>query len=201
MGTDIACYAEVRDGGAWRLAEPLAPNPEWHEDFPEEAPRMAPQPLFTTRNYDLFAILADVRNPMRAEAPFAVIAEPRGFPEDAAAELQAYFDSEGDDAQDAGWLLVREIVDFDWTQTIQRRGMVDKRAAHLFPPGQVGFPAEAWPAGLPMAVSELKRGGVEVAWRETYREAIGSAFFEATLPKLASYGPADAVRIVFWFHS
>ena len=220
MGTDIACFAEVRDGGAWRLAEPLAPNPYWFEDLadedfppdgevPDDELRMAPQRLFETRNYDLFAILANVRNPMRAVEPFRIISKPRGFPEDACPEMRSYYEVHKYDAHDASWLTLAEIVEFDWNQRINRRGVVDKRAAHLFKPGQVGFPYDKWPAGLTISVSDfrgidglkIRSRGVEVEWIETYKEAVGPEVFEEIIPTLNSYGAPDAVRIAFWFHS
>lgn len=201
MGTDIACYAERKVEGIWHLAEPLRPNPCWSEEVAEEEPETAPQALFSTRNYALFSILANVRNPMRALEPFAYLAEPRGFPSDSSPELRSFYACYEADAHDAGWLLVSEIIRFDWSRLIRRRGMVDTRAAHLFGPDLVGFPFDDWPAGVPISVSEAGKDLAEVEWTETHRQAAGPEFFEATLPKLAGYGPAETVRIVFWFHS
>jgi len=200
VGTDISCYAEKKIDGKWLLAEPLTANGLWSEEFPDEEPRLAPQPLFDTRNYALFAILADVRNDVRLVEPFVFIAAPRGFPDDASPELQDYFGYWRNDAHNAGWLLASEILAFDWERIIRRRGVVDARAAHLFPPSRTGFPNAAWPPGVEQGVANYG-SGIEVQWRETYRQAVGPELIDAILPGLATYGTAEAVRVVFWFES
>lgn len=199
MGTDISCYVEKKVEGGWSLGEPLEPNPYWSEAFPEEEPKMVPQPLFTTRNYALFSIMANVCNPMRALEPFDFVSQPRGFPDEASSELRAYYHFERENVHSASWLLVTEMLDFNWGRTIRRRGVVEPRVAHLFPPDRVGFPIEGWPQGVPISVADAGTG-TEVRWTETYRQAAGPELFETILPKLATYGPADAVRIVFWFN-
>jgi hypothetical protein len=45
------------------------------------------------------------------------------------------------------------------------------------------------------------RSGVIVRWRETYEQSAGSDFMEGVLSKLKSFGPAESVRIVFWFNA
>ena len=200
MGTDISCYAEKEINGKWLLAEPLIANELWSEEYRDEEPSLAPQCLFDSRNYALFAILADVRNDVRVVEPFNFIATPRGFPDDASPELRVYFRYWREDAHDAGWLLASEILAVDWEQVIRRRGVVDERAAHLFPPSQLGFPYADWPPGVEMSVANFG-SGVEVHWKETYRQAVGPELFDTILPKLATYGAADSVRIVFWFDS
>lgn len=103
------------------------------------------------RNYDVFAILADVRNGVGFAGidtgdGFVPISEPRGLPDDLSDVLRkerdrypSYDDEEGDGDDwmerwrrdpDLGehslsWLTVREILDYDWDRTTKKRGWVD----------------------------------------------------------------------------
>lgn len=123
MGTDIHLYVERREGGEWVSAD------TWE---PDEYSELAPKPLsvpfdahfYGERNYDLFAILADVRNGVGfAGVPtgtgFNVIAQPRGLPTDLSPQLaheaEAYLD------HTPSWLLLSEILAFDWTQTVTKQ--------------------------------------------------------------------------------
>ena len=85
MGTDIFMYSEYRQHGRWALCEPLEPNP-WHEDVPED-PEFKPKEVYDERNYSLFAILADIRNPSHGWTGYRFIAKPRGLPSDISPEL------------------------------------------------------------------------------------------------------------------
>lgn len=200
MGTDIFIYVEVHRHGRWLLAEPLEKNPIWDGEPSEMGNEWKPRELFSDRVYELFAILANVRNPMRAVTPFEYIAEPRGLPSDASRPLREWHNCWKDDAFAESWLLVAELLAFDWHgKEITRRGQVDAAAAHLFPPGRRGFPLAEWPAGLAITVADQSRAGVEVRWTETYAEAVGTEFMTTTLDTLRSYGDSKDVRVVFWF--
>ena len=87
--------------------------------------------FYGDRNYDLFAILADVRNGygfagLDTGEGFNVIAKPRGLPNDISpnvAELAEWtFD---ENYQTASWLTLAEIQAFDWGQTTVKRGYVN----------------------------------------------------------------------------
>ncbi len=75
------------------------------------------------------------------------------------------------------------------------RAMVEARVADLFTGCPRGFPLEKWPAGVPVSVAEWKRDGVEVEWLESYAEIV-LEFYGDVMPRLASLGPADQVRLV-----
>jgi hypothetical protein len=71
------------------------------------------------RNYDLFAMLANVRNGRGfAGVPtgegFVPIALPRGIPEDASPEAAAFLDSFGPDGHSQTFLTLAELDDYDW---------------------------------------------------------------------------------------
>lgn len=200
MGTDIHMFAEVRRQGRWSLAEPLEGIRDYWPDevAADQEPPLRPRSLYFARNYALFAILANVCNPMRAVTPFEYISEPRGLPPDLSPPLldchacwDVVFES---------WLTLEELIAFDWHgKQIVRRGMVDPAVAHLFPPGRRGFPISEWPMGLTISVANQSNYGVEVRWIETYAEAVGDDFMSKTLGTLRGYGQPQDVRVVFWF--
>lgn len=91
MGTDIHPYVEAQDdGGVWRYVPFIK--------------------LEINRNYDLFGILADVRNGAGLEP----ISEPRGLPKDVAPETKALYRDECDYAE--SWVTLQELYDYDWSQ-------------------------------------------------------------------------------------
>jgi hypothetical protein len=199
MGTDINIYAEVRIAGRWQLAEPVEKNSMWSEEFNKLCPEWKPKELYSVRNRSVFAILANVSNPLLAVTPFDYISKPRGLSKDVSKELADWHSSWGSNAIAESWLMMEELLAFDWNgKQIVRSGKVDGRAAHLFHPGRRGFPYAEWPKGLPIAVGNQGRG-VEVTWVETYAEAVGSEFMIDTMNTLRSYGQPKGVRVVFWF--
>ena len=200
MGTDIQIYAEVRKAGKWELAEPLEKIELWSDGF-EMGIEWKPRELYSIRCRALFAILANVSNPMHAVRPFEFISEPRGIPGDLSKELIDWYSRWKDDAFAGSWLLLEELLAFDWNgKRNQRRGLVDKTVAHLFKPGG-GFPPHTeWPGGtIGIANQGFSPDLAEVTWIDTYAEAAGPEFMVHAMNKLRSYGPGRDVRIVFWF--
>jgi len=195
-------YAERRERDGWVLCEPLTPNTEYHPVAASSDLLLEPQPVYDTRNYALFAILADVRNPAHSDESYQPIAPRRGLPTDISAELAAWAADEEAYAFGHTWYLLSELQAFPWHERkITKRAMVAPRVAPLFAGGQGSFPREQWPADEPISYADWLSGGVEVTWLETYAESAGQEFLENTLPVLASYGGADAVRVVLWFIS
>jgi hypothetical protein len=188
MGIDIQIYAEIFDGERWRPAEPLVENIDFDPEVDLLEPRLRPQSLDIPRNRALFAILTET------------IAPTRGLPEDISPEVlaielplhEAYFRH--------SWLGLEELLKFDWHGLIvQRTGMVDSDVASLFKGNPLGFPYKQWPKGKAVGHAMWSPDGVTVQWRETPARIAGDDFMEGVLPKLKSFGPAESVRIVFWF--
>lgn len=166
MGCDIHFECERRMDGAWLWV----PHPErdcWScvldaKDAVRETgkPALVVKPdcdwchgtgrrreqFYHQRNYGVFAILADVRNPRETDVGdggegFIPISEPRGLPDDLSPELRAYAtrgeedDPTGEDDDYAqrvdlgehsqSWLLLSEVLDFDWDRVTIDRGWVD----------------------------------------------------------------------------
>lgn len=217
MGCDIHLFVERREGGTWFNADTWTPNP-YHEKYPDDE-----QPLeikyedrfYTGRNYDLFAILANVRNGygfagVKTGAGFNPIAPPRGLPADVSSEVRGEADRWGADGHSHSWFTVNELLAYDWDQVTQHQGIVD--AANYMVWKYEGKP-RAWAGGVEgsgvkhLSNDEMEKvitGGftdhcyTEVIWTEPYRKS-AQGFLEKALPKLQTLGPADDVRIVFWF--
>lgn len=140
MGCDIHLAVEVRNGdGVWRRALPpeevrdpwLVEQAEERPDDPYYAKRVEVT-WFDDRNYNLFAILAGVRN----NFDFEPIAEPRGLPDDLSAEVKRldYAEQEDEDADDndvslgdhsQSWLTLAELQAYNWNREVKEGGWVD----------------------------------------------------------------------------
>lgn len=89
--------------------------------------------FYNGRNYDLFAILANVRNGrgfagIKTGGGFVPISEPRGIPTDASPQVARRSDGYGIDGHSHSWLTLREILEFDWTQVSHKQGYTGLRA-------------------------------------------------------------------------
>lgn len=127
MGCDIHLYVEKRgDDGVWQSAEGL-----WtHEDDDVALDTPWRDRFYHGRNYDLFAILANVRNGygfagVTTGRGFNVISGPRGLPEDCDARIKSVSDSWGQDGHSHSHHTLAELLAFDWTQVAQKIGVVD----------------------------------------------------------------------------
>lgn len=123
------------------------------------------------RSYGEFAFLAGVRNYSGVQP----IAEPRGFPEDAASTTAQAFDDWGCDAHTPSWLTVDELLAFDYSASME-----DRRVTRQIAPGLVS-------GGCTCEPGEGKA--------MTWREFLGEWFFR----DLEAIKAAGAERIVFWF--
>lgn len=164
MGCDIHLQVEVRNGDGWkRVPHPTRPCDDdyctdgKYNDLTLNKKMVGEDhylcrgtgfytgPFFRDRNYDVFAILADVRNGYGFAGSdtgdgFVPIDTPRGFPSDLSPEIAAQVhrdaeDDEDDDWHDPqhfwmgdhsfSWLLVSELLAYDWSRATKHRGWVD----------------------------------------------------------------------------
>ena len=223
MGIDITLLAERRrPDGTWERIERMVPNPRladpnWRRML-EQSPDVWASwmtPLVTdslsdpcARNYVLYSVLSlgSTRQEVveHGRSPFHVIVQPvvppRGLPPDASPETRQDFERRGGDASTPGWLLVQELLDYDWDQevldwrTFSAGSLTSERVEDL--------EAQGWEQAC---VFDNGRGQAAVGYVQ--REGTGrparseaGAFLDIVLPKLVSYGPPDDVRIVFWYH-
>lgn len=150
MGCDIHLAVERRNGNAW---ERVLPPPEVYDPWLLEQARARPDDAyynervkvvwFDDRNYNLFAILADVRNYFG----FAPISKPRGLPSDMSPALHALAgedveidaldaeiinDAEDEETNDVSlgdhsqtWLTLRDLLNYNWNREVKEGGWVD----------------------------------------------------------------------------
>lgn len=201
MGCDIELYVELRRGDVWRQATPSELLNAGFEDGPEGSD---PE-IYEGRNYRLFAMLADVRN----DYGIVPIDSPRGIPSGASISP-----SEWDcDAHSLSWFTTRELLDYDWTQVIIRRALVDAREYGEWDGESPPSSCHSSASGRSVVVMDrqeydgiVERGEVNpnssyhvrIEWTITY-EKMAPVFHDFVLPRLASLGDPDDVRIVFWF--
>lgn len=118
MGTDIHIAVEAYDGTAW-VSKTKFKNDDGYM-YPESE-------VYDGQNYNLFAILANVRNGygfagVKTSDGFNFISTPKGIPEDASPEVSAWMANYD---HTPSWLTVAEIMAFDWTQVTTLTGVVD----------------------------------------------------------------------------
>lgn len=136
MGCDIHLYVEKRVDGKWVSAD------EWFED--EDAPgtlsvykwgegftRLA-GPMYSDRNYDLFAMLANVRNGsgfagVDTGNGFVPIHDLRGLPDDVSENVSKSRNDWDIDGHSTSWATVQELLQYDWTRTTKKRGWVSPK--------------------------------------------------------------------------
>jgi len=144
MGCDIHCYAERRidQSGDWSpMIEPVVGD---------DGQRRWPA-VYHDRNYDIFAILANVRNGrgfagIQTGEEFNFISEPKGLPDDLCSE---YRHSHGCETNEDGepadgspylcfgdhsfsFLTLRELLSFDYDQIHVSYGVVDREEFDTF---------------------------------------------------------------------
>ena len=213
MGCDIHFYVEVLDeGGLWihhNWREDCYNRDEdgriiYYQDEEEDGIRVWPSmdydkyfkhPLYVGRNYDLFAILANVRNGYGFAGcdtgdGFNPISEPRGLPYDVSPEIREESDYYGIDGHSHTWFTIQELLDYDWDQVAILRGVVTVEQAEEY--RRSGKKPETY-CGWTNAP-----GHEQIEWEEKYRDCV-SHFYNSILSELKKLGDPDKVRIVFWF--
>lgn len=203
MGTDIHMVAEVRRDGAWQIVTdaifPAAyysadrPIDKWNKPFSVEP--------YHRRNYDLFAMLADVRNGhgfagIVTGEGFNPISEPKGIPEDASEQVKAwagdYPDEEDEVAVRLGdhshtWLTVAELDAYDWDQVTTHRGVFSERAY-----------VETLRTGKPTMYSgDVSGRGVVILKPAEYEDMLSGGAFEK--PGARSRKPDETYYIEHWW--
>lgn len=115
MGCDIHMHIEYFDNcyknskikpiKKWRCADWFKLNKYYGE---KGEPKYKQVPLWEERSYNLFAILAGVRNHNDIEP----ISEPRGIPFNVSDEVLKDYKSWGGDAHSASYLTLQELINF-----------------------------------------------------------------------------------------
>lgn len=223
MGCDIHLRVEVKKGGDWRRAFPQWPcwalrgaRAQQHDNTCYWCDGTGIDNRgFHDRNYDLFAILADVRNGTWGER-FNPIAPHWGAPPDVSSETQAFIDEWGVDGHSLSWQTVAELDAYDWDQQYRYAPCVSVDAFVRMRRNGKSEPDE-WAAGMSgpelsvtAAESLVKdpafepgtRGvgaWVRYSWTKTYRECVGPDWFEF-LDACRKLDPnPENIRFVYFF--
>jgi hypothetical protein len=128
MGCDIHMHYEIRTTvGWWPFKRTIWKHFDWraphvlgtYEDGSIEYDwdGIRKDPLALDRNYDLFALLAGVRNYHLANP----ISFPRGLPSDVTSEVLRESDRMGSDGHSHSWLSLREVTEFNYDKVISDR--------------------------------------------------------------------------------
>lgn len=207
MGCDIHLFVEAKNNktGKWEY-KPYAPE-------------------YGSRNYDVFGMLANVRNGWGIAGiitgfEFNVIALPRGIPQDVSPKVQEENEQWNDNGYSHGhsFLTLKELIEYDWEQVTKRHGVVNSRE-YMDAKENKGEP-KRWCVGVAgrkvKLVSNKKMDKVILAgdnnlanyytvvkWEELYKDRADS-FYSVFLPELKEFAKSsnlseEDVRIVFWF--
>jgi hypothetical protein len=226
MGCDIHIVIQAQDAdGAWREIA-YQEDSSWRDDWtPKEGIPLAPD-VFSGRNYDLFAILADVRNGVG----FAGIKTGQGWPSIAAhRELPEGFDENAvlphPEYPDEGprslgdhsftWVMLAELKAFPWDSiSTTLYGVVSASdyerlsASGEAPTSYCGATSgpgiatydPATYAAVKFSASLAERPHVRMSWKETAREATND-WPGKVLPWLDSLAAGRPLRLVLGFDS
>lgn len=145
MGCDIHLTAERRVNGQW-LNDDLHVEDGYIQNRPAHNDR-----LYSGRNYDLFAILANVRNGhgfagVDTGDGFNPIASPRGVPDDASQLYRDWVAEWGGNGHSHSWFIVSELLAYDWTQVTTKRGVLD--SLHELARWKLFGAPEAWSGSI-----------------------------------------------------
>lgn len=188
MGCDIHMAAERRTAdGRWEMCG--EPTHRWGYAEPWEP--------YDNRNYALFSVLANVRNGYGFAGcdtgeGYRPIDDPRGLPPDMSPLVKEWAEA-GDHSH--SWLLVRELLDYDWDQIAVKRGCV---RAHQFAAWDGKTSPASYSGGIgghrarEITNDEMRRL-VERADAEGYSAATDTGYFP-TLPPGLSPELRDALQ-------
>lgn len=172
MSCDINLHAEQKVNNKWERLETNGP-------------------LYPNQNYELFAILANVRNAHN----ITPIALPKGLPKDVSDEIHRYFEKDKlKPPYGMSWLTLKELLEFNWDKTISIRAWVDEKDAQAYRANGT----------IPLSFSREFASGPDVElieWKESYFD-VADDFWHFVMPFLKSVANddrTDEVRIVFWF--
>jgi len=125
MGCDIHFYVEKKIGDQWVTAD------VWEDDKYDEGCKTVDykKHFYSGRSYNLFSILADVRNGhgfagVKTGEGFNPISEPRGVPDDCCIEYRTMMADYGFDGHSHSYFTLAELLAYDWTQETTQQGYV-----------------------------------------------------------------------------
>ncbi len=202
MGCDIHLYVEARENGKWAHKNVIGYN---------------------GREYNLFSVLANVRN----RHDLTPICEPKGLPTGMSSEVANKMESGVYAYHSHSWLTLSEIQSFDWTKTATLSGVVNGpeylhwisynktvgKGPDYYCQGAGGpniqhiteqemesiiNSAMKQSEGVRSCADKYKSHYCRVSWNVPYWE-FASHFIGTLVPQLWVLGSPEDVRIVFCF--
>lgn len=127
MGCDIHSFAEKKnkDTGLWEKVNDAFSLDEFDKKYLAKEKGDNP---FDWRSYSVFAFLANVRNYDHC----IPISEPRGIPEDICEEVRESYDMWSGDAHSASYLMLRELIEFDYDTVFWNRRVTKETSPGCF---------------------------------------------------------------------
>lgn len=130
MGCDIHLYTEakktINDNEIWVNIDNWKYNPYYNHNNPDDERELNIVDLHGRRNYDLFSVLANVRN--YSDSPF--ICEPKGLPDDISTITMKESERWGIDGHSHSFLTLKELIDFqNLNHKIKHSGLVSQKEA------------------------------------------------------------------------
>lgn len=129
MGCDIHLCVEKKIDGKWKSMDKWIKEDDTDNSKDYQYVKYDDE-FYGGRSYNLFAILADVRNGYGFAGcdtgdGFKPISYPKGIPKDVTPEVSKYFENWGGDGHSHSWLTLKELKDYDWEgQKSKLRGVI-----------------------------------------------------------------------------
>jgi hypothetical protein len=205
MGCDIHIMAEIKKNGKWEAAGKIFQHKNWKDEiYYSEEP-------YEGRNYNLFGILADVRNGrgfagIKTGEGFVPISEPKGVPKDASKVYKDMVREWDGDGHSHSYFTVKELLAYDWNQYTMLQGCVSIDMYKKYKDtGELPDSYSGHVSGSEVILvdendvdQKPSATHVKMSWTESYSLSAGY-FIENTIPQLQKLGDPDDVRIVFFF--
>ena len=136
MGADIHLFTEIKKSinseDKWVNVDNWRYNPYYQEGNNNWERMLSVESIYSGRNYELFGILAGVRNRNND-----MIDDPRGLPEDVSEVTKKESDRWDGDGHSHSWLTLRELKeDQGLHPVVKRSGFISPEAAELLDAGE-----------------------------------------------------------------
>lgn len=202
MGCDIHLYTEKRKGDEWVCVDHFKINP-YYRDFPNEEEPYQLIPIYDTRDYLLFATLANVRN----YSGITPIDAPRGLPNDVSDTVKEASENWGVDGHSHSWLTAKELfVHKNKNPFTKCSGMISPKAQEALDKLGVvpnmccqGTTEEGWERKDWIIPNSVLNGLIEALKERMCEELWIWDSLDAKEKNKRIWEEADNFRIVFWF--
>lgn len=248
MGADIHLWVEKNTNGKWDTTKGMnVSDLNWYQSMlvenkgkgeasqynhlseeyllerVEEAKKPVDDWLYSGRNYNLFAILANVRNGrgfagIKIGEGYNPISMPKGVPSDASSTYQKEVEDWNGDGHSHSYFTLKELKEYDWNQATVLYGVVpEDYYKELKESGESPTSYAGGVSGKDIEVvseeqMEIILSGlierdesikyyVRMQWGVTYKD-VAQGFYEDSIKALEELSESknqDDVRIVFFF--